>query len=61
MGRRQVSSVRQRNLLINRWVPIVICRKGRFRAASPLNDVIEASAQDKAIHAWQQPVDEAGG
>jgi DNA methylase len=59
VGRRQVSSVRQRNLLINRWVPIVICRKGKFKAASPLNDVIEATFGDKAMHAWQQPVDEA--
>ena len=59
VGRRHISSVRQRNLLINRWVPIVLCRKGKFRAAAPLNDVIDPSEKDKTIHAWQQPVAEA--
>ena len=60
VGKRLVSSVRQRNMLINRWVPIVLCRKGVFRAASPLNDVLETGDRDKTLHAWQQPVDEAG-
>jgi DNA methylase len=60
VGKRHVSSVRQRNMLINRWVPIVLCRKGSFRAASPLNDVLETGDRDKTLHAWQQPVDEAG-
>lgn len=59
VGKRRVSSARQRNLLINRWVPIVVCRKGRFRAASPLNDMLETSERDKTLHAWQQPLDEA--
>ena len=59
VGRRQVSSVRQRNLLINRWVPIVLCRKGRFKTALPMNDVIESTDHDKSMHTWQQPVEEA--
>ena len=46
-----------RNMPINRWVPIVLCRKGSFRVASPLNDVMETVDRDKTLHAWQQPME----
>lgn len=61
VANRQVSSVQQRDRLINRWIPIVLCRKGRFKPTSVLNDVLEASEQDKSLHVWQQPVEEAKG
>jgi ParB-like chromosome segregation protein Spo0J len=59
VGRRQVSTVQQRNMLINRWIPIVIFSKSSFRPASPFNDIMDFTARDKALHPWQQPVDEA--
>jgi hypothetical protein len=43
VGRRQVSSVQQQNMLINRWVPIAIFAKGKFRPLRPLNDIMENS------------------
>jgi hypothetical protein len=59
VGRRQVSTVQQKNMLINRWIPIVIFSKGRFRPSSPLNDIMDFTGRDKTLHPWQQPVDEA--
>ena len=59
VAKRQVSSVRQRNKIINRWVPIVIFSKGRLNFNSAINDVLEETEPDKTLHAWQQPVAEA--
>ena len=44
-------------MLINRWVPNVLCRKGGFRVALPLSDVMETVDRDKTLHAWQQPME----
>ena len=59
VAKRQVSSVRQRNKIINRWVPIVIFSKGHLNFNSVLNDTLEETEPDKTLHAWQQPVGEA--
>jgi DNA methylase len=59
VGRRQVSTVQQRNMLVNRWIPIVIFSKSSFRPSSPLNDIMDFTGRDKTLHPWQQPVDEA--
>ena len=59
VAKRQVSSVRQRNKIINRWVPIVVFSKGRLIFNSAINDMLEETDPDKRLHAWQQPVDEA--
>jgi len=56
---RQVSSLRQRNKIINRWVPIVVFSKGRLNFNSSITDVLEGTERDKTLHAWQQPVEEA--
>jgi predicted RNA methylase len=59
VARRQVSSVREHNKIINRWVPVVICSKGRLHFNSKLNDFLEETEPDKTLHAWQQPAEEA--